>query len=71
MDDGTRCLLVYPRFTYASFWNYRETCELFGAKYPAAPPGMITVAAMLPVSYLHVLKHPYFQDREGSGAESQ
>jgi radical SAM superfamily enzyme YgiQ (UPF0313 family) len=41
-------LLVYPRFTAASFWNYQETCELIGARYPAAPLGLITVAAMLP-----------------------
>lgn len=43
-----RCLLVYPAFTSQSFWNYRSTCELVGAKYPAAPLGMITVAAMVP-----------------------
>ncbi len=42
------CLFVYPRFTSKSFWNYRATCELVGAKYPAAPLGLITVAAMLP-----------------------
>ena len=44
----TRCLLVYPEFRSASFWNYRDTCRLLGARYPAAPLGMITVAAMLP-----------------------
>jgi radical SAM superfamily enzyme YgiQ (UPF0313 family) len=44
----TRCLLVYPEFRSASFWNYRETCHLRGARYPAAPLGLITVAAMLP-----------------------
>lgn len=44
----TRCLLVNPEFRSASFWNYREACHLRGAKYPAAPLGLITVAAMLP-----------------------
>ncbi|MCE9584346.1 MAG: B12-binding domain-containing radical SAM protein [Planctomycetes bacterium] len=44
----TRALLIHPEFRVASFWNYRETCELVGAKYPAAPLGLCTVAAMLP-----------------------
>ena len=43
-----RCLLIYPEFRSSSFWNYRATCELVGAKYPAAPLGIITVAALLP-----------------------
>lgn len=41
-------LMIYPRFTSESFWNFREACELVGAKYPAIPLGLITVAAMLP-----------------------
>ncbi|HBH00747.1 MAG: hypothetical protein A2X36_02470 [Elusimicrobia bacterium GWA2_69_24] len=44
----TRCLLVSPRFPELSYWNYREVCELFGARYPAAPLGLATVAALLP-----------------------
>ncbi len=48
MPQPTRCLFVYPEFRSNSFWNYRATCELVGAKYPAPPLGMITVAAMLP-----------------------
>ena len=44
----TKCLLVSPRFSEFSYWNYREVCELFGARYPAAPLGLITVAALLP-----------------------
>jgi radical SAM superfamily enzyme YgiQ (UPF0313 family) len=43
-----RCLLISPRFSEFSYWNYREVCELFGARYPAAPLGLITVAALLP-----------------------
>jgi radical SAM superfamily enzyme YgiQ (UPF0313 family) len=46
-----KCLLIYPRFTFPSFWNYRKTCELLGAQYPAAPLGMVTVAALLPESW--------------------
>jgi len=44
----TKVLMVVPRFSSGSFWNYGKTCELVGAKYPAAPLGLITVAAMLP-----------------------
>lgn len=44
----TRALLVYPEFRSASFWNYRETCELVDARYPAAPLGLCTIAALLP-----------------------
>jgi radical SAM superfamily enzyme YgiQ (UPF0313 family) len=43
-----RCLFLNPRFRTASFWNYRATCEGAGARYPAAPLGLITVAALLP-----------------------
>ncbi len=46
-----KCLLIYPRFVFQSFWNYRKTCELIGAKYPAAPLGMATVAALLPKTW--------------------
>ncbi|KPL26476.1 MAG: radical SAM protein, partial [Bacteroides sp. SM1_62] len=47
----SKALLIYPRFTFPSFWNYRKTCELLGACYPAAPLGMATVAALLPESW--------------------
>jgi radical SAM superfamily enzyme YgiQ (UPF0313 family) len=46
-----KCLLIYPRFIFPSFWNYSETCALLGAHYPAAPLGMMTVAALLPESW--------------------
>jgi len=46
-----RVLMVYPEFRSASFWNYRDACALMDAKYPAAPLGLITVAAMLPPSW--------------------
>jgi len=51
MAHAPRCLFVYPEFRSQSFWNYRATCEVAGAKYPAAPLGLITVAAMLPASW--------------------
>lgn len=45
------CLLVFPEFTAASFWNYTAACKLMGARYPAPPLGLITVAALLPESW--------------------
>jgi radical SAM superfamily enzyme YgiQ (UPF0313 family) len=51
-SHACKVLLVYPRFAADTFWNFAETCALFGAKYPAAPLGLITVAAMLPPSWM-------------------
>jgi len=47
-DRPTRVLFVYPTFVPNSFWGYKDACELVGARYPAAPLGLITVAALLP-----------------------
>src|SRR5689334_10895296 len=44
----TRALMVYREFRSAWFWNYRDACELLDARYPAAPLGLCTVAALLP-----------------------
>jgi len=44
----TRALLVHPEFRSPSFWNYTETCKLVDGRYPAAPLGLCTVAALLP-----------------------
>jgi len=49
--DTCKVLMIFPRFNTNSFWNYRATCELKGARYPAAPLGLITVAALLPRSW--------------------
>jgi radical SAM superfamily enzyme YgiQ (UPF0313 family) len=49
--QACRVALVYPRFTVPSFWNFRSTCEMAGARYPEPPLGLITVAAMLPPSW--------------------
>ena len=44
-------MLVYPRFAADTFWNFAETCKVFGARCPAAPLGLITMAALLPASW--------------------
>src|SRR6202034_282200 len=51
MVDQCNVLMVFPRFNANSFWNYQATCEMVGARYPAAPLGLITVASMLPETW--------------------
>jgi hypothetical protein len=46
-----KVLLVAPRFYGQSFWNFTAACELYGARFPSAPLGLITVAALLPNSW--------------------
>ncbi|HUV01825.1 MAG TPA: B12-binding domain-containing radical SAM protein [Bacteroidales bacterium] len=48
----TKCLLVQTKFSGFSFWNYQEVCDMVGAKYPAAPLGLLTVAALLPQHWI-------------------
>ena len=48
LDKGTKCLIVQSEFSEFSFWNYVDICKITGAKYPAAPLGLLTVAALLP-----------------------
>ena len=43
-----KVLLVFPTFNPHTFWSFKETCELVGARYPAPPLGLITLAALLP-----------------------
>lgn len=51
MTDSCNVLMIFPRFNASSFWNYGAACELTGARYPAAPLGLITVAALLPKAW--------------------
>lgn len=48
---ASNILLVYPRFSADTFWNFAATCKIFGARCPAPPLGLITVAALLPSSW--------------------
>jgi radical SAM superfamily enzyme YgiQ (UPF0313 family) len=50
-DPTCNVLLVAPRFSGQSFWNFRAACEVYGARFPAPPLGLITVAALLPASW--------------------
>jgi radical SAM superfamily enzyme YgiQ (UPF0313 family) len=45
---ATKVLLVFPKFNPNSFWSLAAVCEVRGAKYPAPPLGLITLAALLP-----------------------
>ncbi|MFT9377126.1 B12-binding domain-containing radical SAM protein, partial [Komagataeibacter saccharivorans] len=51
MTDTCKVLMIFPLFNANSFWNYKEACDLSGARYPAAPLGLITVAALLPKNW--------------------
>lgn len=51
MASSCKVLLVAPCFSGQSFWNFRAACEVYGARFPAPPLGLITVAAMLPASW--------------------
>src|ERR1700739_2606335 len=44
-------LMIYPRFGAETFWNFGAACELFNARYPTTPLGLITVAALLPTAW--------------------
>jgi radical SAM superfamily enzyme YgiQ (UPF0313 family) len=44
-------LMIYPRFGAGTFWNFAAACELFNARYPTTPLGLITVAALLPTTW--------------------
>lgn len=44
-------LLVSPQFPAATFWNIRATCKAGGARHPAIPLGLLTVAALLPATW--------------------
>jgi len=51
-SEHTKCLLVQTKFSGFSFWNYKDVCDIVGAKYPAAPLGLMTVAALFPQHWI-------------------
>ncbi len=48
MRFNPHILMVFPQFPARTFWSLRAACEFFGARCPAPPLGLITVAALLP-----------------------
>lgn len=48
MATSCNVLLVFPKFNPKSFWSFEGVLHVVGARYPAPPLGLITVAAMLP-----------------------
>ncbi len=44
-------LMVFPRFNPNSFWSLQAACDVWGARCPAPPLGLITVAALLPPAW--------------------
>jgi len=50
-EPSCNVLMIAPRFNGRSFWNFEAACEIYGARFPAPPLGLITVAAMLPPSW--------------------
>jgi radical SAM superfamily enzyme YgiQ (UPF0313 family) len=46
-----KVLIISPQFNSISFWSYKKACEVAGVKYPTAPLGLITVAALLPKTW--------------------
>ena len=62
MKKEFNCLLIQSKFSAFSYWNYTEVCELVGAKYPAAPLGLLTVAALLPQQWTFKLVDENIED---------
>ncbi len=48
MSESCNVLMIFPKFNPKSFWSFEGVLHTVGARYPAPPLGMITVAAMLP-----------------------
>lgn len=47
-DQKLKCLLIHPKFSAFSFWNYVDAAKTIGARTPSPPLGLITLAAILP-----------------------
>jgi radical SAM superfamily enzyme YgiQ (UPF0313 family) len=64
-----KCLLVYPRFSSNSFYSFSQVARFVGAKYPAAPLGPLTVAALLPQHWVFRLVDENVQPLRDSDIE--
>jgi radical SAM superfamily enzyme YgiQ (UPF0313 family) len=48
IEKGTRCLLIHPKCSEHTYYNFVDVYKLLGAKYLETPLGLLTVAALLP-----------------------
>jgi hypothetical protein len=48
IEKGTRCLLIHPKCSKHTYYNFVDVYKLLGAKYLETPLGLLTVAALLP-----------------------
>ena len=67
-----KALLLHPEFSALGFWNYKSVCRLMGAKYPASPLGLVTMAALLPPDWelrLLDLNTTVLEDADIDGAD--
>jgi radical SAM superfamily enzyme YgiQ (UPF0313 family) len=64
-----RCLLVCPRVPDFCFLNYKDVCELLGARYPATPLGLLTAAALLPQDWEFRLLDLNVEEMDESGLD--
>ncbi|MDZ7722627.1 MAG: B12-binding domain-containing radical SAM protein [candidate division KSB1 bacterium] len=55
IENKSKCLIIQSEFSEFSFWNYVDVCKIIGAKYPSAPLGLLTVAALLPQHWIFKL----------------
>ncbi|MFO7660683.1 MAG: radical SAM protein [Candidatus Cloacimonadaceae bacterium] len=55
LEPDTKCLLIQPEISKYCSLNYKEVCQLVGAKYPTQPLGLLTVAALLPQNWKFML----------------
>lgn len=69
MPSTCNVLLVAPKFAGPSFWNFYAACEVYGARFPAPPLGLITVAAMLPPSWECRLVNRNFEQLQDADLE--
>jgi radical SAM superfamily enzyme YgiQ (UPF0313 family) len=61
-DQNLKCLLIHPKFSAFSFWNYVDAAKTIGAKTPSPPLGLITLAAILPQNWEYRLLDLNAQD---------
>ena len=51
MSEGTKCVLIHPRFSRNSALNYLDVCKIVGVKYFMPPLGLLTIAALFPQNW--------------------